>query len=388
MHTNYLDYARREEGGETKAKLLEAYNNWVCRVHCHKVHHIWCWVLQASLALLPPGLAQCCGCKWSSARVSKSSALHDTTSLLPADCEAERRSAAAAAADDAVCAWRAQVLSGGWRGQGSAARGWQAALHPRCLLHGQGTNQTFNPLCAHHQQLLSAVCTRIGTRRPDSQEGLYCEEACTVDAPSACMPCEACSRSLSLQPAVSYSLSESACRHVRQLERWRQLSRHTVTVPQAVDFCIGQVVWAKGYTELVELMGKHAAREGSQPHIDCYGNGEDLADVAAKAKAARLDLDMKGGIDHLDPSMHEYKARIPPAAAGALRYAHVVQVCAGVLHPPSFTPMTCHKIVLSAGCRCSSTPVRAMWLQPQRQRHLLWCVLCVVRVTALQLKRC
>ncbi len=39
MHTNYLDYARREEGGETKAKLLEAYNNWVCRVHCHKVQH-------------------------------------------------------------------------------------------------------------------------------------------------------------------------------------------------------------------------------------------------------------------------------------------------------------------------------------------------------------
>lgn len=40
MHTNYLDYARREEGGETKAKLLEAYNNWVCRVHCHKVQHM------------------------------------------------------------------------------------------------------------------------------------------------------------------------------------------------------------------------------------------------------------------------------------------------------------------------------------------------------------
>ena len=70
---------------------------------------------------------------------------------------------------------------------------------------------------------------------------------------------------------------------------------------------MAQVLWAKGYTELVELMGRHAAREGSQPHIDCYGNGEDLADVAATAKAKRLDLDMKGGIDHLDPSMHEYK---------------------------------------------------------------------------------
>jgi hypothetical protein len=74
-----------------------------------------------------------------------------------------------------------------------------------------------------------------------------------------------------------------------------------------MSVCVVQVVWAKGYTELVDLLGKHAAREGSQPHIDCYGNGEDLADVAAKAKAARLDVDMKGGIDHLDPSMHEYK---------------------------------------------------------------------------------
>lgn len=70
---------------------------------------------------------------------------------------------------------------------------------------------------------------------------------------------------------------------------------------------IMQVVWAKGYTELVDLLKQHAAREGSQPHIDCYGNGEDLADVAARAKAQRLDMDMKGGIDHLDPSMHEYK---------------------------------------------------------------------------------
>lgn len=72
-----------------------------------------------------------------------------------------------------------------------------------------------------------------------------------------------------------------------------------------------QVVWAKGYTELVDLMKQHAAREGSQPHIDCYGNGEDLADVADHAKAQKLDLTMQGGIDHLDPSMHEYKVSSP-----------------------------------------------------------------------------
>ena len=155
-----------------------------------------------------------------------------------------------------------------------------------------------------------------------------------------------------------------------------------------------QVVWAKGYTELVDLMGRHAQREGTHPHIDCYGNGEvrppppisncpfdpsisasssscvpcrssaecqtpqpgpctllppvavkcgvllsaadtftvllqtalfwtsslmenmvccpqDLADVAEVSSQKKLDIDLKGGIDHLDPSMHEYKVGHP-----------------------------------------------------------------------------
>lgn len=37
MHTNYLDYARREEGGAVKAAVLRLVNGWVCRAHCHKV---------------------------------------------------------------------------------------------------------------------------------------------------------------------------------------------------------------------------------------------------------------------------------------------------------------------------------------------------------------
>lgn len=37
IHTNYLDYARREEQGDLKEKFLKALNQWVCRVHCHKV---------------------------------------------------------------------------------------------------------------------------------------------------------------------------------------------------------------------------------------------------------------------------------------------------------------------------------------------------------------
>lgn len=37
IHTNYLDYAMREEDGEAKAKALAIMNQLVCRMHCHKV---------------------------------------------------------------------------------------------------------------------------------------------------------------------------------------------------------------------------------------------------------------------------------------------------------------------------------------------------------------
>ena len=42
IHTNYLDYARREEGGDLKAPAMAVVNDLVCRMHCHKVR-IVCW---------------------------------------------------------------------------------------------------------------------------------------------------------------------------------------------------------------------------------------------------------------------------------------------------------------------------------------------------------
>lgn len=37
MHTNYLDYARREENGAVKEFILKHVNALMCRIHCHKV---------------------------------------------------------------------------------------------------------------------------------------------------------------------------------------------------------------------------------------------------------------------------------------------------------------------------------------------------------------
>ena len=36
IHTNYLDYAQREEGGAAKARGMSVVNQIVCRIHCHK----------------------------------------------------------------------------------------------------------------------------------------------------------------------------------------------------------------------------------------------------------------------------------------------------------------------------------------------------------------
>ena len=71
-------------------------------------------------------------------------------------------------------------------------------------------------------------------------------------------------------------------------------------------YFIGKVVWAKGYTELLDLMAKHSAAYGDVA-MDCYGTGEDLEAVAAEAAQRRLGLRFHGAKDHLDRSMHEYQ---------------------------------------------------------------------------------
>ncbi len=37
-----------------------------------------------------------------------------------------------------------------------------------------------------------------------------------------------------------------------------------------------QVLWAKGYTELLDRLNEHVARTGQQVEVDVYGSGPDL----------------------------------------------------------------------------------------------------------------
>lgn len=45
IHTNYLEYVRREKNGRMQAFLLKYLNNWVVGMYCHKVNLDKCCVL-------------------------------------------------------------------------------------------------------------------------------------------------------------------------------------------------------------------------------------------------------------------------------------------------------------------------------------------------------
>lgn len=46
-----------------------------------------------------------------------------------------------------------------------------------------------------------------------------------------------------------------------------------------------QAIWAKGYTELLDLMEKDSASREMHTHVDCYGYGDDLEEVRTSLTA-------------------------------------------------------------------------------------------------------
>jgi len=119
-------------------------------------------------------------------------------------------------------------------------------------------------------------------------------------------------------------------------------------------YFIGKAVWAKGYTELLDLMEKHdktvAAKidsgssgggggEGSSSRkkndsskelsntssscstaappleVDCFGAGDDLESVRAEGAKRSLKLTFHGARDHADTSIQEYKVFINPSTS-------------------------------------------------------------------------
>lgn len=78
-------------------------------------------------------------------------------------------------------------------------------------------------------------------------------------------------------------------------------------------YFLGKCVWAKGYTELIDLLSENKEKLGGGVSVDCYGTGEDLQDVKLESEKRNLSLQFLGARDHLDESIHDYQVFVNPS---------------------------------------------------------------------------
>ncbi|CAJ2632242.1 unnamed protein product [Trifolium pratense] len=82
-------------------------------------------------------------------------------------------------------------------------------------------------------------------------------------------------------------------------------------------YFLGKMVWAKGYKELINLLGKHKTDlDGFK--LDVFGSGEDAHEVQSAARRLDLNLNFQKGRDHADDSLHRYKVFINPSISDVL----------------------------------------------------------------------
>ncbi|XP_044501372.1 digalactosyldiacylglycerol synthase 1, chloroplastic-like [Mangifera indica] len=82
-------------------------------------------------------------------------------------------------------------------------------------------------------------------------------------------------------------------------------------------YFLGKMVWAKGYTELIDLLAKHK-NDLNGLKLDVFGNGEDAHEVHSAAKRLDLNVNFQRGRDHADDSIHGYKVFINPSVTDVL----------------------------------------------------------------------
>ncbi|CAK8544148.1 unnamed protein product [Lathyrus sativus] len=82
-------------------------------------------------------------------------------------------------------------------------------------------------------------------------------------------------------------------------------------------YFLGKMVWAKGYKELIDLLGKHKT-DLDGFNMDVFGSGEDAHEVQSAARRLDLNLNFQKGRDHADDSLHRYKVFINPSISDVL----------------------------------------------------------------------
>eukprot|EP00882_Tetradesmus_deserticola_P010522 GHRQ01011114.1.p1 GENE.GHRQ01011114.1~~GHRQ01011114.1.p1 ORF type:complete len:512 (+),score=294.09 GHRQ01011114.1:159-1538(+) len=78
-------------------------------------------------------------------------------------------------------------------------------------------------------------------------------------------------------------------------------------------YFLGKVLWAKGYTELLQRLQEHSSATGDNVPVDVFGTGPDLQEVQHAACSSSLNLKFNGPRDHADSTLQDYKVFINPS---------------------------------------------------------------------------
>jgi len=81
-------------------------------------------------------------------------------------------------------------------------------------------------------------------------------------------------------------------------------------------YFIGKCVWAKGYSELMHVVGdfnEQYAKKGERLEMDVYGDGDDFKEVQTEFARKNLPLNLLGCLDHADAKILDYKIFINPS---------------------------------------------------------------------------
>lgn len=81
------------------------------------------------------------------------------------------------------------------------------------------------------------------------------------------------------------------------------ITSHAVLCAVQGAYFLGKVLWAKGYTELLERLQEHTSATGQNVPVDVYGSGPDLPAVQEAARDRQLALKFNGPKDHADASL-------------------------------------------------------------------------------------
>eukprot|EP00798_Chlamydomonas_sp_ICE-L_P012526 gene12526-15742_t len=318
MHTNYLDYVRREPGGALNAFMMKHFNRYVCSVHCDKViklsdavqplprqhtmfvHGVSPSFLKVGAAKAAMILAPKAG--EGEAGPSDSKAAHQRSNYPTKQCSTPYcRSVGAAMAAmilaPKVGAAKAAMILTPKAGEGEAGPCDSKAAHQRS---NYPTKQCSTPYCRSVGAAMAAMilAPKVGAAKaamiltPKAGEG----EAGPCDSKAAHQ------RSKGSKDGVESSSPSSSDFHVPGPSGSPEAGGQTQSLARFNKgaYFLGKALWAKGYTELLEVMKEHSDRTGESPSLDVFGCGPELKVYTELLVVIKDDSDRTGESLSLD----------------------------------------------------------------------------------------